>query len=193
VDATRQTLSLARELEGPIAWPPETLASLGLGAWVQRHDGHTLGGDTGWLDVRLIAAVTRPVGNLVWYPVVVLILIALARHPLFDAWSLPPALILIMALAIAYVVGCAWALRRAAERVREQAVQQLSAALLRAQGRSDAKECIEPLRTMLAAVVANRDGAFRPFSQQPVVQALLTLASSISGLALLQYSSMANL
>jgi hypothetical protein len=46
---------------------------------------------------------------------------------------------------------------------------------------------------MLAAVVANRDGAFRPFSQQPVVQALLTLASSISGLALLQYSSMANL
>jgi hypothetical protein len=27
---------------------------------------------------------------------------------LFDAWSLPPALVLVMALAILYAVGCAW-------------------------------------------------------------------------------------
>ena len=167
----------------PWAWGPGSQTETGR-PWVR---------DIVWLDVRLIAAVTRPVGNLVWYPVVVLILIALARHPLFDAWSLPPALILVMALAIAYAVGCAWTLRRAAEGVREDAVHQLSAALLRAQGRADAKECLEPLRTMLAAVVAARDGAFRPFSQQPVVQALLTLVSSVSGLALLEYSSLANL
>jgi hypothetical protein len=193
VDATRQTLVLARELQGRVAWPAETLDALGLGAWVPDRSGQTLGADIVWLDVRLIAAVTRPVGNLVWYPVVVLILIALARHPLFDAWSLPPALILVMALAIVYAVGCAWTLRRAAEGVREDAVHQLSAAILRAQGRADARECLDPLRTMLAAVVGARDGAFRPFSQQPVVQALLTLVSSVSGLALLDYSSLANL
>lgn len=46
---------------------------------------------------------------------------------------------------------------------------------------------------MLEEILATRDGAFRPFSQQPVVQALLTLVSSVSGLALLEYSSMANL
>lgn len=193
VDATRQTLGLARDLSKPVAWPASTLESLGLGAWVQHRDGQGLvGADIVWLDVKLIAAVTRPVGNLVWYPVVVLILIALARHPLFDAWSVPPALILVMALAVVYAIGCAWALRRAAERVREEALHQLSAALLRAQGRTDAKDCIEPLRTMMASVIAARDGAFRPFSQQPVVQAMLTLISSLSGLALLDYSSMAN-
>ncbi len=193
VDATRQTLALARDLQGAVTWPPDTLISLGLGGWVRQSKDQAPGGDVAWLDVRLVAAVTRPVGNLVWYPVVVLILIVLALHPLFDAWSLPPALILVLTLAVAYAVGCAWALRRAAERVREQAVQQLSAAILRGQGRADARECIEPIQTMLAAVIATRDGAFRPFSQQPVVQALLTLASSISGLALLQYSSIANL
>lgn len=193
VDATRQTLTLARDLQGPVTWPRETLVSVGLVAWSGQGKDQGGGGDIAWLDVKLVAAVTRPVGNLVWYPVVVLILIVLALHPLFDAWSLPPALILVMGLAIAYAVGCAWALRRAAERVRERAVQQLSAALLRAQGRADSRECLEPLKTMLAVVVATRDGAFRPFSQQPVVQAMLTLASSISGLALLQYSSIANL
>lgn len=193
VDATRQTLILARELQGRVGWPLETLSRLGLAAWVRRGPNGAEGGDIAWMDVKLIGAVTRPVGNLVWYPVVVLILIVLARHPIFDTWSLPPALILILAAVIAYAVGCALALRRAAEGVRELAIAQLSTALLRAQGRANAKECIEPLRTMLAAVVATRVGAFRPFSQQPVVQALLTLASSISGLALMQYSSMANL
>ncbi len=193
VDATRQTLKLARDLRDPVTWPTATLDALGLGAWVPARDGQREGADLVWLDVCLIGAVTRPVGNLVWYPVLVLILIALARHPLFDAWALSPALILVMGLAIVYAVGCAWALRRAAEGVREEAVRQLSAALLRAQGAPQAKECLDPLRTMLAAVVAAKDGAFRPFSQQPVVRALLTLVSSVSGLALLEYSSLANL
>jgi hypothetical protein len=193
VDATRQTLALARDLEGPVSWPAQTLKSLGLDAWIAERAGQPAGADIVWLDVRLIASVTRPVGNLVWYPVVVLILIALARHPLFDAWSLPPALILVMALAIAYAVGCAWTLRRAAEGVREAAVRDLKSAIWRAQGGAEGRECLEALRTMLAEVLATRDGAFRPFSQQPVVQALLTLVSSVSGLALLEYSSMANL
>ncbi len=193
VDATRQTLALARDLEGPVSWPAQTLRSLGLEAWIAEHAGQPAGADIVWLDVRLIAAVTRPVGNLVWYPVVVLMLIALARHPLFDAWSLPPALLLVMALAIAYAVGCAWTLRRAAEGVREAAVRDLKSAIWRAQGCPDGRECLEALRTMLEEILATRDGAFRPFSQQPVVQALLTLVSSVSGLALLEYSSMANL
>jgi hypothetical protein len=192
VDATRQTLALARDLEGPVCWPAQTLRSLGLDAWITERAGQPAGADIVWLDVRLIAAVTRPVGNLVWYPVLVLILIALARHPLFDAWSLPPAWILVMTLAVAYAVGCAWTLRRAAERVREAAVRDLKSAIWRAQG-GMAPQCLEALRTMLAEVQATRDGAFRPFTQQPVVQALLTLVSSVSGLAVLEYSSMANL
>jgi hypothetical protein len=192
VDATRQTLALARDLEGPVSWPAQTLRSLGLDAWITERAGQPAGADIVWLDVRLIAAVTRPVGNLVWYPALVLILIALARHPLFDAWSVPPALILVMTLAVAYAVGCAWTLRRAAERVREAAVRDLKSAIWRAQG-GVAPQCLEALRGMLAEVQTTRDGAFRPFTQQPVVQALLTLVSSVSGLAVLEYSSMANL
>jgi len=193
VDATRQTLALARDLRGEVRWSRETLTALGLGDWASDRHRQAQGADMVWLDVRLIAAATRPVGNLVWYPVLVLILIALARHPLFDAWSLPPSLVLVMGIALVYAIGCAWILRRAAEGVRADAIAQLSAAILRAQGCPEAKESLEPLKTMRAEVIATREGAFRPFTQQPVVQALLTLVSSVSGLALLEYSSMANL
>jgi hypothetical protein len=42
-------------------------------------------------------------------------------------------------------------------------------------------------------VLATRDRPSDLFSQQPVVQALLTLVSSVSGWPLLEYSSMVNL
>ncbi|MFY9973571.1 MAG: hypothetical protein WAK53_04890, partial [Chromatiaceae bacterium] len=93
IDATRQTLILAGELAGPVRWPPETLARLGLGRWSWTPEGRVAyPGDVDWLDVRLIARVSRAVGDLVWYPVLVLILLALGRHPMFDALDMPPAL-----------------------------------------------------------------------------------------------------
>ncbi len=194
VDATRQTLDLARTLAGPVAWPRSRLERFGLARWTTSNPaGQDQATDIDWLDVHLIARVTRPVGDLVWYPVLVLILLALARHPLFDAWNLPPSLLIVMLIVILYTVGCAWALRIAAERVRTAAVRKLQLARLRAQGQGGMEVCIAQLDTMLKAISEEREGAFRPFSQQPVVQALLTLASSISGLALIEYSALVNL
>jgi hypothetical protein len=194
VDATRQTLDLAGDLAGPVTWPRRTLDRFGLSNWTTGSGrACDAGADIDWLDVRLIASITRPIGNLVWYPVLVLILIALGRHPLLDAWVLSPALMIVMLISLIYAVGCAWVLRNAAERVRASAVRRLSLARLKAQGEKGREVCIAQLDTMLKAVNEEREGAFRPFGQQPVVQALLTLASSISGLALVQYSSMFNL
>lgn len=194
MDATRQTLVLARELAGPVRWPPETLARLGLGRWSWTPEGRAAyPGDVDWLDVRLISRVSRAVGNLVWYPVLVLILLALGRHPTFDSLDMPPALAILMAVVLLCVVACAWALRRAAERVRATALRNLGQARLRAQAETGGQACIAQLDTLLKWVADEHDGAFRPFSQQPVVQALLTLLSSVSGLALVEYSSIINL
>ena len=194
IDATRQTLILAGELAGPVRWPPETLARLGLGRWSWTPEGGAAyPGDVDWLDVRLIARVSRAVGDLVWYPVLVLIVLALGRHPMFDSLDMPPALAILMAVVLLCVVACAWVLRRAAERVRSMALRNLGQARLRAQAEAGGQACIAQLDTLLKWVADERDGAFRPFSQQPVVQALLTLLSSVSGLALIEYSSMINL
>ncbi|MFY9975297.1 MAG: hypothetical protein WAK53_13640, partial [Chromatiaceae bacterium] len=73
------------------------------------------------------------------------------------------------------------------------ALRNLGQARLRAQAQTGGQACIAQLDTLLKWVADERDGAFRPFSQQPVVQALLTLLSSVSGLALIEYSSMINL
>jgi hypothetical protein len=112
---------------------------------------------------------------------------------MFDALDMPPALAILMGVVLLCVVACAWALRRAAERVRTTALRNLGQARLRAQAEPGGQACIAQLDTLLKWVADERDGAFQPFSQQPVVQALLTLLSSVSGLALIEYSSIINL
>jgi len=194
VRATLRTLTLARDLEHPVSWPAETLRVFGFSNWTER-DGSGSGSssDVVWLDVGVIARVSKPVGDLVWYPIFLLILIALSRHPWFDSWTLPPALVVLMVVVLVSAIASAVMLRRAAERVRAQATKELTRALLRAQGLKGTESCQKQLESLLREVAAIREGAFRPFSHQPVVQALLTLASSISGLHLLQYFALLNL
>ena len=96
-------------------------------------------------------------------------------------------------MVLVSAIASAVMLRRAAERVLAQATKELTRALQRAQGLKGTESCQKQLETLLREVAAIREGAFRPFSHQPVVQALLTLASSISGLHLLQYFALLNL
>jgi len=195
VDATREALRVAHCLSKPVSWPEETLKVIGLGGWVKRDElsGEMRGDDVVWLDVKLIGTITEPVGNLVWYPFLFLILIAAARVTLFDAWALSPALILVLAIALAYIAGTALTLRKAAEEVRTDAQQQLKRALAKAEDSPDGAQCAKRLKDLLERVQGAQLGAFRPFSQQPLVHATLTLVSGISGFAVIEYLSYLNL
>ena len=193
VDATRQARDLARELEKGVIWPDSTLTSRHLCNWVKNVKDAKFARDPVILDVELVGAATAPVGNLVWHPILILIVIAVSRLPLFDAWNLPVPLLVVMGLALTYAVTSAWRLRRAAEAVRSNAIRKLTEELRRLRDQPDTDGQIKRVEEMLREVRATEEGAFRPFSRQPVVQAILTLISSLTGIAVLQYSSLVNL
>jgi len=193
VDATRRARDLARELERGVIWPDSTLKSRHLCNWVKDVKDAEFARNPVILDVELVGAATAPVGNLVWHPILVLIVIAVSRLPLFDAWNLPVPLLVVMGLALTYAVTSAWRLRRAAEAVRSNAIRKLTEELRRLRDQPDTDSQIKRVEEMLREVRATEEGAFRPFSRQPVVQAILTLISSLTGIAVLQYSSLVNL
>lgn len=184
---------LARELEKGVIWPDSTLTSRHLCNWVKNVKDAKFARDPVILDVELVGAATAPVGNLVWHPILILIVIAVSRLPLFDAWNLPVPLLVVMGLALTYAVTSAWRLRRAAEAVRSNAIRKLTEELRRLRDQPDTDGQIKRVEEMLREVRATEEGAFRPFSRQPVVQAILTLISSLTGIAVLQYSSLVNL
>lgn len=187
VDATVLSVLFVRGLRLHHAnWPQRTLqqfnASTGLP--VEHLDD--------WIDLQFIARRTRCVGTLVYYPFIVLSLMLLARSPFFDAWYTPPSVAVLAALSFAIVLTCAWALRHSAETSRRLALDHLHDAILRAKGAASGP-LVSQLETLRDRVDRLREGAFAPYSQQPLLKAVLLPFLTFGGSSLFDYLTLANI
>ena len=146
-----------------------------------------------WVTMHFVARRTRTVSRLVYFPFSVISLMILARSSVFDNWNTSTGLLVVITGSVLIVVGCAIALRRAAERLRATAIWRLNNAVLQLDGMGDAgRQTAAQLQAMIGQVRAFHDGAFAPYSQQPLVRALLLPLTSYGGSALVEYLSIAN-
>ena len=140
-----------------------------------------------WIDMRMIAEHTGVVGNLIYYPLFVLVLLLFARSTLFDNWDWPPGLVVTFVLSFIIVVACAVVLRTEAERARRIALTKVKRRLLVVTGGGPAYSGMAAqLQFMLQHMADMREGAFASFTHQPVVKALMIFLSA-SGLVFLEY------
>jgi hypothetical protein len=150
---------------------------------------------TQWCRIGLIAKRTRNVIGMILYPFLVMFLIVLARLSYFDNWNLPLGLALVYLVIAAYAAHCAIALRRAAEQARERAINKLNYALLEGDEKVQSKMLLpeenkliaEEIKLTIEHIKSIREGAFQPWSQQPVIKALLFPLGGGLGLALTEY------
>lgn len=142
-------------------------------------------------DIQLIAEWTEVVAGVVSYPVVVLVLMGLARSRYFDDWTWPTGLILIYSLNVMYCAASYFALRGAAEEARKTGVDRLTTRLRALNHSSDSADAAEAerVRQVVQEIKDIRRGVFQPFWQQPVVRASLFPLSVFGLWALTQYIS----
>ena len=134
-------------------------------------------------EIFFVARRTKVVAPLIWYPLLVLTLLVVARSSVFDNWTWPPSLVLIVGITAAWALGSAMLLRRAAEHLRETALNDLRRFRLLGQ-ESDLKrrtfdELIDEIRDL-------KTGAFAPLSDQPFVRAVLLPGAGLGVLAVAQ-------
>lgn len=147
-----------------------------------------------WIDLQFAARRTRVVTRLIYYPFIVLSLLLVARHRAFDDWKLPWLLIGMGLLSLAIVLACAVALRRSVEQSRQAALREVDHALLRVAAPQAAEPVATPqLQWLRREIDALREGAFAPFSQQPLLKAVLLPFATLGGTAVLDYLALANL
>jgi hypothetical protein len=182
-DAMLLTRSFALALkEDKSAWPDSVIA----------HQMQNLGLSKGWtalwLDLRLIAWRTGRVAALIWYPSLMIAAMAAAALTVnfgeFGFASNPIALI----ISAGFVVGAAVVLRRVAELWRSDVLFKLDDARL--YGLEPANQgLVNPaqLDQLSHRVTSLSDGAFAPYSQQPMVRAVLVPALTYGATAGLQY------
>ena len=143
-----------------------------------------------WILMDFIELRTAVVARLIYFPFIVISLMVLSRSPFFDNWTIPTGLFIVLGAAVLIVCGCAVLLRASAEDARRRVLSLLDDDLIRlkgSEGRTGAQ-----IEAMIARVKALHDGAFAPYSQQPLFRALLLPLSTFGGTALLDYFSAAS-
>jgi hypothetical protein len=146
-----------------------------------------------WIGMHFIARRTGAIVGLVYYPFIVLSLMVLARSSLFDNWTMPVALIIVFSVSFLIVIACAVVLRWSAEASRRKAIWRLTNEIIGLKGAGkDGERTAEQLQVMIEQIRNFQRGAFAPYSQQPVIRALMLPLGTYGGGALLQYLTLSN-
>jgi len=186
-DATLLSVFFVRGLRMHSAnWPQRTLLAF------QAQTGVPAEHLDDWIDLQFIARRTVVIGRLIYYPFIALSLMLAARSSFFDDWNSPPSVYVIATLCYAIVLGCALALRWTAEASRKQAVERLRNGILRAKGTGNTALASQ-LEILRERAEKLDDGAFAPYSKQPLLRAVLLPLLTFGGSSLFDYLTLLNL
>jgi hypothetical protein len=147
-----------------------------------------------WITIDVIGLRTKSVSRLIYYPYVIISLVIIARHPVFDNWPMPLALMIILGVGLLIVTACALMLRSAAERARRRAIWQLTNDLIRLKrGDKDADSRTAGQIEVLIGQIGKYDsGSFASYREQPLLRAVMLPLGSFGGATLLQYLAIWN-
>ena len=134
------------------------------------------------LDIRFIAKHTEAIQGLILLPFTVLTVQLLSRSALFDHFEWPFVIIAIILALFAYAMMTVIVLRGSAENARNRALRHLRVVFATADSTQapQIQHVIEDIERM-------RRGAFAPFSQHPVIGAILIPLSGAGTISLIEY------
>jgi hypothetical protein len=122
-----------------------------------------------------------------YWPFLIIALIVVSRSRLFANYNPSIPDLVTMGAGVLIVTASAILLRRSAEAARETARRKLRDQIAEARSLPDGGLFASQLELLLRRVEDLREGAFSPYSQQPVVRAMLLPLGSLGGTALLEY------
>ncbi len=136
-----------------------------------------------YYNISFVARRTEAVAPLIWYPLIVLAIVFLARSSVFDHWTWPISLIVIFTLNATWAFGSAMFLRRSAEQLRSAVINDLQFERLKSYDQPVRRTAFDEL---IAEVRGMRKGAFAPLSEQPFIRAIIYPSGGIGLLAVAQ-------
>jgi hypothetical protein len=125
-----------------------------------------------WVDLRFLAERTRSITQLVYFPFLALAVLIFSRSPLFDDSAISLTLVIGQAANLAIIIGAVLAYRSTAEYARRLACKHVTTRIIAAKGRGD-DAIADQLERLLAEMRDLSEGAFAPWSSQPLVRAVL--------------------
>lgn len=134
--------------------------------------------------IEMIGDRTAAVSRLVYYPVLVVLLMMLARSTYFDDWGIPQPVAIVIGLNFVVAFSSAVMLNRTAEQVRRKIVQALKDEELKFAATADGKlpqaeKSGLEIGKLIQHINDTQTGAFRKPWEQPVVRSAFLLLGGI--------------
>jgi len=192
-DATLFSCQLVRALrKAPRSvWPKESEE-----AYRAQHGVGDAAADE-WLTLNFVAMRTSCIMRLIYYPFIMIALLIVSRSTVFDNFAASGTILIPQAVSLAVVAGCVVWLRVEAEQIRKTAKTKLDEMLtnMLIAAKTDGEpnqpgpdqERVARLRELVEKVDALQEGAFSPFSQQPMVKAVLVPLTTYGGTYLVEH------
>jgi hypothetical protein len=139
-----------------------------------------------WIDLDFVAKRTNCIGALIYFPLVLIALLIVSRSTAFANFAPSLTILIAQGLSLSVVFGCAIMLWWAAKKARDTTKKKLSEGIIRAKDSEGNVYLAEQLESLLSRVDQLREGAFSPFSQQPLVRAVLFPLGSFGWAALVE-------
>jgi hypothetical protein len=133
-----------------------------------------------WIDMHFLARRTRSITGIIYFPFVALAVLVVSRSALFDDFATAWPIVITQSLSAAIVIGSAIALRLTAERARAVACERISGQIIASEG-----DAADRLGKVLDEVKNLNDGAFAPWTSQPLARAVLLPLLTYGGTVLL--------
>jgi len=159
-------------------WPPSTLELFSKRLGLPEHALYD------WADLVFLSKRTKLITTLIYYPFLIIALLVVSRSTLFANYGANIPDLVTMGVGVLIVSGCAVALRWSAETSRAKARRGLQSKIVAARKLNDGSA--GQLEMLLHQIDDLRDGAFSPFSQQPLVRAMLLPLGTFGGTALIE-------
>lgn len=139
-----------------------------------------------WIDAHFLARHTAAVSRLIYFPFILLALMIASRSRMFDNWPLSGPVTIALGCYVLWAAGVAVLLNYGAETARRTAIKYLEKDLLWLKGCGPQYQALaEQFPRLIDQVRELREGAFAPFTQQPLVRAILVPLGA-GGLQLLE-------
>lgn len=139
-----------------------------------------------WIDARLLAEHTAAIGRLIVFPFILVALLVVARSQLLDNWYIGGAVLVGLVVYVLWAIAMAALLNYDAEQARQKALRGMEADLRWLKGAGpDLDKFTDGFPDLIEQVRKLREGAFAPFFEQSLVQAILVPLGGAGGVQLI--------
>ena len=134
-----------------------------------------------WESMRFVNELSKRVYEIIGYPLIVLLIMTLARSNYFENWVTPPALKLVVLFSLGLLLFSDYRLRKAVDKARASALKTLKYKRVQYTGSSQAGADKEAgkLGCLIGLLESSDEVAYKSFAQRPIFQNCVLIVAAL--------------